>query len=72
MASQGVDKARLNGKNAATDDERRIYYDGPAKNAKGVSDIVTEVGGLSLSPGDMLNDANALLAAPAFVRPPKT
>jgi hypothetical protein len=61
VASQGVDKARLNGKNAATDDERRIYYDGPAKNAKGVSDIVTEVGGLSLSPGQLLKDAEDAL-----------
>jgi hypothetical protein len=60
VVSGAVDKTTLKDKNTASDDDKKVYYDGPAKNAAGVADIV-ERGGLNVSPGQLLKDAEDAL-----------
>lgn len=58
VPSGAVDKKQLSISDDDEDESRdkTIYYDGPAKNARGVEDI-TRVAGLNVSPGQLLKDA---------------
>lgn len=61
VVSGAVDKTALESNDdTASDDEKKVYYDGPAKNATGVGDIL-ERGGLYVSPGQLLKDAEDAL-----------